>query len=288
MDRLTSILLFAGLGCFALAFLLSGWYPYSITDGKYPMATLDQVAYDITPEFRQMAEQFPAAFAELPGADEALTPAQIEALPAGDPKREASEAAWREAHAFALREGRDRYIAEGCWHCHSQYVRPAANEEQRYGPVQSSNHDNNVLQRPVLWGTRRVGPDLTWQGGKRTNDWHVAHFWDPKSTSPDSIMPRFPWLFDEGFVVRRRISAAAAEQGGLDPETSYRLPGVYPTREAAEAALEARRAALDPIVAEEGERMFVTEGHGPNRDGITLIAYLQWLGTFEPEMAEAQ
>lgn len=288
MDRLTSILLVAGLGCFALAFLLSGWYPYSITDAKYPMATLEEVARDITPEFRQLAVQYPEAFSEMPGAEGCLTPRELEELPADDPQRETSEAAWREAHQWALREGRDRYIAEGCWHCHSQYVRPAANEVQRYGPVQSSNHDNNVLQRPVLWGTRRVGPDLTWEGGKRTNDWHVAHLWEPKSTSPDSIMPRFPWLFDEGWVVRRRIAPDAAERGGLDPQTSYLVPGVHATQADAEAAMAAHRQSLPDILADEGERLFVERGRGPNVDGLALIAYLQWLGTYDNDIPEAQ
>ena len=71
--------------------------------------------------------------------------------------------------------------------------------------MQSSAHDNNALQRPVLWGTRRVGPDLTHEGRLRSNDWHVAHFWDPQSVSPGSVMPPYPWFFREGWEVRRSI-----------------------------------------------------------------------------------
>lgn len=98
----------------------------------------------------------------------------------------------------ALLLGRDVYVAEACWHCHSQYVRPVGNETLRYGPVSTPGEYNTVLQLPQLLGTRRVGPDLSRQAGVNTNDWHFAHLWEPTSLVPDSVMPRYPWLFDVG------------------------------------------------------------------------------------------
>lgn len=96
----------------------------------------------------------------------------------------------------ALFRGRDIYIAEACWHCHSQYVRPTANENLRYGPVSTAGESQNRLNLPQLFGTRRVGPDLSREGGKRTNDWHYAHLYKPTNVEPQSVMPQYPWFFD--------------------------------------------------------------------------------------------
>jgi len=101
-----------------------------------------------------------------------------------------------EACAEALRLGRQVYIGEGCWHCHSQFVRPVSNESRRWGPVATTEEYQNELQRPVMFGTRRVGPDLSREGGRHGNDWHAVHFFQPKTVSPDSPMPEYPWFFD--------------------------------------------------------------------------------------------
>lgn len=97
----------------------------------------------------------------------------------------------------ALLTGRDIYIKEACWHCHSQYVRPVGSESMYYGAVSTPGELETVLNRPQLLGTRRVGPDLSREGGKRTNDWHFAHLYNPKSTTPHSVMPGYTWYFDE-------------------------------------------------------------------------------------------
>lgn len=94
--------------------------------------------------------------------------------------------------------GRDVYIAEACWHCHSQYVRPVGNEVARYGPVSENWEYQNEMNLPQLFGTRRVGPDLIRESGKRTNDWHFAHFRDPRQVVPESVMPRYDWFFEKG------------------------------------------------------------------------------------------
>lgn len=92
------------------------------------------------------------------------------------------------------RHGREVYIREGCWYCHSQYVRPVTGETRRWGPV--SQAGEYVFDQPHLLSTRRIGPDLTRVGLKYGDGWHAAHHWNPRDVVPDSIMPRFPWLFE--------------------------------------------------------------------------------------------
>jgi cytochrome c oxidase cbb3-type subunit I/II len=94
--------------------------------------------------------------------------------------------------------GRAVYIREGCWYCHSQYVRPVAGEELRWGPL--SEAGEYAWDQPHLFSTRRIGPDLTRIGLKFSDDWHYAHHWDPRMVVPESMMPRFRWLFDEAAV----------------------------------------------------------------------------------------
>ena len=287
MDRLNQILLVAGLGCFVFAFLLSGLYPYMITDGKTPEATYAQVAQVVSPDFKDLKDAFPNDFTKaFQGAEAALTPRELATIPATDPRRAGSEDAWRKIYATALRDGRDLYIGEACWHCHSQYVRPVANEDVRWGPPSTTEQDNNALQRPVLWGTRRVGPDLTYEGGVRSNDWHIAHFLDPKSTSPGSIMPAYTWHFATGFEVRRKVAPDIADREGIAPDKSYSYPGIYDTKQEAEQAMERIRTSLPNTLAGERDRLFVAEATRPTAKLLSLIAYLQWLGTWQPQKAE--
>ncbi len=287
MDRLNQILLVAGLGCFVFAFLLSGLYPYMITDGKTPEATYAQVAQVVSPDFKDLKDAFPNDFTKaFQGAEAAMTPRELATIPANDPRRAGSEDAWRKIYATALRDGRDLYIAEACWHCHSQYVRAVSNEDVRWGPPSTSEQDNNALQRPVLWGTRRVGPDLTYEGGVRSNDWHIAHFLDPKSTSPGSVMPAYTWYFASGFEVRRKVAPDIAEREGIAPDKSYSYPGIYDTRQEAERAMEQIRTSLPNTLAGERDRLFVAEAQRPTAKLLSLIAYLQWLGTWQPQKAE--
>src|SRR5947209_18913125 len=89
--------------------------------------------------------------------------------------------------------GRRVYIREGCWYCHSQYIRPVTGETLSWGPW--SHTGEYAYDRPHLFSTRRIGPDLTRVGRKYEDGWHVAHHWEPRNVVPDSIMPRFPWLF---------------------------------------------------------------------------------------------
>jgi len=282
MDRFASVLLWAGLGCFAFSFVLSGLYPYIITTKGKPEKTFEEVTRRVSPDFKALKDGWPVAFERaFSGSKACLTQPEILKLPPNDPRRAQSEEAWRRAYTEAVHRGRDLYIAEGCWHCHSQYVRPVANEAVRFGKVRRPEDDHNALQRPVLWGTRRVGPDLTHEGGRHSDDWHAAHLWNPRHTSPGSVMPSFVWYFRKGWQVRRTISEDVAERTGLSEETSYAYPGIYDTRAEAlkvKAELEAHPL---PNLEEESERLLVAPGRGPTEDGLALIAYLQWLGTYE-------
>jgi cytochrome c oxidase cbb3-type subunit 1 len=91
-------------------------------------------------------------------------------------------------------QGRKVYIREGCWYCHSQFVRPVTGESFRWGPVSQAGEYAHDF--PHLLSTRRIGPDLTRVGRKYGDGWHIAHHWNPGHVVPDSIMPSFTWLFE--------------------------------------------------------------------------------------------
>jgi hypothetical protein len=179
----SGVFLIAGVFFFALAFVIMGLLPWTIYAGEGEK-TVEQIAADgIIHEFVELEERFPDRFREYFG--------------------EVSEASFGEA----LRLGREVYVAEGCWHCHSQQVRPVSAEDQRWGPVSHAREYLNELQRPVLFGTRRVGPDLVREGARRSNDWHLAHFHRPTSVVPLSVMPEYPWFFDaDGYPNQRGMA----------------------------------------------------------------------------------
>lgn len=120
-----------------------------------------------------------------------------EGLPTQIPFEFRNDFASLESYHQGLFRGRDLYIREACWHCHSQYVRPTANESLRYGPVSMASESQNRLNLPQLFGTRRVGPDLSREAGKKSNDWHYAHLYKPTNVVPNSVMPSYPWYFKE-------------------------------------------------------------------------------------------
>ncbi len=164
--------------------------------------------------------------------------------------------------------GRDIYISEGCYNCHSQMIRPFLWETMRYGEV--SKPGEFVYDRPFQWGSRRIGPDLAREGGLRTHLWHYLHFKNPADVSENSIMPRYPWLlsgkinFDE---IRGRVDSMAL----LGVPYGDLLNEGKTVEHAKEQAL---------VIALELE-----EQGGPpaeetmDKKVIALIAYLQRLGT---------
>jgi len=88
--------------------------------------------------------------------------------------------------------GRDIYVREGCYNCHSQMVRTLASEVQRYGHYSVAGE--SVYDHPFQWGSKRTGPDLARVGGRYSDEWHRVHLGDPRSVVPESNMPGFPWL----------------------------------------------------------------------------------------------
>jgi cytochrome c oxidase cbb3-type subunit 2 len=90
--------------------------------------------------------------------------------------------------------GRDVYIREGCYVCHSQMIRPFRAETERYGHYSVAGEF--VYDRPFQWGSKRTGPDLARVGGRYSDEWHVVHLMNPRDVVPESIMPGYPWLAD--------------------------------------------------------------------------------------------
>ena len=170
----SGVFLIAGLVFFVLAFLVMGLLPWTMYLDQ-PEQTVAQLAEaGLTHDFVDLAERYPERFERhFPGGPTTAT------------------------FAEALQLGHDIYVAEACWHCHTQQIRPVSQEDLRWGPVSHAREYQNVLQRPVLFGTRRVGPDLIREGARKSNDWHIAHFYKPTSVSPTSVMPEYKWFFDE-------------------------------------------------------------------------------------------
>jgi hypothetical protein len=166
------VLLVGGLGFFSLAFLANAVVPVLMYRDLPEQSVTELPNANVLYQFEDLSRRYPEPFAAAYGEP---TPA---------------------ACAEALALGRQIYVAEGCWHCHSQFVRPVSNESRRWGPVSRTEEYQNALQRPVMFGTRRVGPDLSREGGRRSSDWHAVHFFQPQLVSPQSPMPEYPWMFD--------------------------------------------------------------------------------------------
>jgi len=173
--------------------------------------------------------------------------------------------------------GRDIYLREGCYNCHSQMIRPFKDEAERYGHY--SLAAESKYDHPFQWGSKRTGPDLARVGGKYTNDWHVRHLVNPRDVVPGSIMPGYPHLLRplEYGDIGRRLSV-------------LRTVGVpYADAQIAEAAadLEAQANAdptgTPPAVAARYPKArlgrAIAGDEGPVREIDALVAYLQVLGT---------
>ncbi|MDR5900835.1 cytochrome-c oxidase, cbb3-type subunit II [Halomonas icarae] len=108
-------------------------------------------------------------------------------------------------------EGRDIYRREGCVGCHSQMVRPFRAETERYGPYTVAGE--TVYDHNFLWGSKRTGPDLARVGGRYSDDWHRAHLYNPRDVVPESVMPAYPWLFEntvDGEATPKKMRALRA------------------------------------------------------------------------------
>lgn len=172
--------------------------------------------------------------------------------------------------------GRQIYVREGCYNCHSQMIRPLRDEVERYGHY--SLAAESMYDRPFQWGSKRTGPDLARVGGKYSDEWHRDHLIDPQSVVPESVMPPYAFLAD-----------AALDYGLIEDHLrTNRLFGVPYSEEMianAEADLEAQ---VDPFSSSYDELIARYPGaqirdFDGNPDELTeldaLIAYLQVLGT---------
>ena len=160
-------------------------------------------------------------------------------------------------------QGRDIYVREGCYVCHSQMIRPFRDEVARYGEY--SKAGEFVYDHPFQWGSKRTGPDLAREGGKYPDSWHYNHMYDPRSMSPGSIMPQYPWLLDNKLdTASTPAKIKAMITLGVPYEKDY-----------------ANRANADLM-----EQAKTIEGNlkkdkietDPDMEIIALIAYLQRLG----------
>jgi len=171
--------------------------------------------------------------------------------------------------------GRNVYIREGCYLCHSQQIRPFRDEVERYGHY--SLAAESMYDHPFQWGSKRTGPDLARVGGKYSNEWHVAHMTDPRSVVPESIMPAYSFLLDkrvDGADIADHLRAArkvgvpysdemiAAARADLDAQQN-------PDADTADLL---RRYPKAVIGAFDGDPRRLTEMDA-------LVAYLQVLGT---------
>lgn len=163
-------------------------------------------------------------------------------------------------------EGRDIYIREGCYVCHSQMVRPFRDEVARYGDY--SKAGEFVYDHPFQWGSKRTGPDLAREGvgnNKKSNAWHYNHLLDPSTPSPGSIMPSYPWLFDKHVDLSMTPAKIRAMQTLGVP-----YPEGYDAQAEADFLAQA-----DSIVADLDKNGLPAEN---TNEIVALIAYLQRLG----------
>ena len=135
--------------------------------------------------------------------------------------------------------GRDVYVREGCYNCHSQMIRTLRFETERYGPYSLAGE--SVYDRPFQWGSKRTGPDLARVGGRYSDDWHRVHLINPRDLVPESNMPSYPWLAERAVDGERLAQRMRAVQLLGDPYTDAEI--------AAAAAEVQGRTELDALVA---------------------------------------
>ncbi len=170
--------------------------------------------------------------------------------------------------------GRDIYVREGCYVCHSQMIRPLRDEVERYGHY--SLAAESMYDHPAQWGSKRTGPDLARVGGRYSDEWHVDHMTDPQSVVPVSIMPKY------GFLANKMIEPTYI----TDLMSTHRMVGVPYTDEMIASAAADFNAQADPDSDYDDMLVRYPKAQVRNFDGKAgisemdaLIAYLQMLGT---------
>jgi cytochrome c oxidase cbb3-type subunit I/II len=172
--------------------------------------------------------------------------------------------------------GRDIYVAEGCYNCHSQMIRTLVPDVLRYGDY--SRLGESIYDHPYQWGSKRTGPDLARVGGKYPNVWHLRHMEDPRTVSIGSNMPNYPWLLTKDTDV-----SALPEKIAVQRTLGIPYPNWTPEQIAKRVADQARD--ISENLREAGAYV------APEKEIIALIAYLQHLGKYEdlrPAVASSQ
>ncbi|MGV3661442.1 MAG: cytochrome-c oxidase, cbb3-type subunit I [Prosthecobacter sp.] len=166
--------------------------------------------------------------------------------------------------------GRDIYVSEGCYNCHSQMIRTLLPDVLRYGDY--SRMGESIYDHPFQWGSKRTGPDLAREGDKYPHSWHYNHMRDPRSTSAGSNMPAYPHLFTEKFDQKTLPTKIAA---------MVRLGVPYPVMTDVEIKEAAIKQGIDIVTKLKAEKLVAA----PDTQIVALIAYLQKLGKYEtPEI----
>jgi cytochrome c oxidase cbb3-type subunit I/II len=175
--------------------------------------------------------------------------------------------------------GRDIYVREGCYTCHSQMVRPFRSEVARYAPNEGdggySKAGEFVYDHPFQWGSKRTGPDLARLGGKYPDSWHFFHMFEPTQTSDNSIMPRYPWLYTDQIDVSSTVAKIKAMQ-----RLGVPYGDGYEKIAASDMELQANEITKNLMSDEKVKQFVASEGIEKlnDREIIALIAYLQRLG----------
>jgi len=171
--------------------------------------------------------------------------------------------------------GRNIYIREGCYACHSQMIRTLRDEVERYGPY--SLAVESQYDHPMLWGSKRTGPDLARLGGKYSDAWHVAHLNNPRDVVPESVMPRYGWLQRNTLRVDDLGQHLAAQRAVGVPYTDEMIQNAtadafgQATPDSDVSGVTERYGAATNVRAFDGDPARVTEMDA-------LVAYLQILG----------
>ncbi len=174
--------------------------------------------------------------------------------------------------------GRDIYVREGCYLCHSQMIRPFRDEQLRYGHY--SLAAESQYDHPFQWGSKRTGPDLARVGGKYSNEWQVQHLLSPRSVVPESVMPNYPWL----------LTTKLDDSDVGDRLRALRITGVPYSANQDEYRRNVKQfggKVADTLVIADAQKNLVVQAQEGNYDGDrssvsemdALVAYLQVLGT---------
>jgi cytochrome c oxidase cbb3-type subunit 2 len=181
--------------------------------------------------------------------------------------------------------GRNIYLREGCYGCHSQMIRTLKDEVDRYGPY--SLAVESQYDHPMLWGSKRTGPDLARIGGKYSNQWHVAHLLNPRDVVPSSIMPRYRWLAENELETDDLGEHLAAQRTVGVPYSKEQIANA-PADARAQASPEGDTAGL---IERYGDATHVAAFDGDAREVTemdALVAYLQVLGRLTDKAHEQQ